>query len=966
VVSLAVNLPIDKCVGPECDSGSYEPKVDDSIPCDNPVVISAAGVSTRAVLQADASPAVFADLQHARVTGFRLGSKQEESCSKKFLLVCNSRGVVAVRRDLECSGEVHQKQVVVSAATGWEVCAGSDPLRLRVGRSESPAQVAGCIRVEPERAVDIEAVALLNAKEHTSGKELGWDPQLDETATRLDFHDHCLEDAVMIRAEAGTWRPNRQVYRFEYETEQHEWNRVVAVHNTPSSTGACTVRYRLECPFNDEGYRHAAVVGYKSCCDGLSNCTASLPDYNDPKTRTGLTWLTDHRTWKVCSTGTGDIIRTGVTLEESAAEWGVGAEILDLTERSTMGCMSATVTARQQIFRETYEKCPTWLKMAGRNFLSLDALTTNRLTTLLFGKHPAAPSFTNHGGVYDTYTTFMYNVMLHVSLRNYKESFMSADFRMAIPTLMRPMNKVRAFEVACPVEEIDQMDWWNRGGPFMDLPQACTFLIARNLEMADDVSPESQQAGLNTWDAADSLNMSRAEYTLSYFDPYQNMVGESVYPDAITDFSKLFKIENDMFKDGLEHELAFRGLGVHRVNVLAKPLTKGGETALYSIDLKVFGTLEKRSDFFGSWGADMAFSADGMPLVVTMSDGKEIWRHESSMEEWQYAKFVWRSSLINGITLVDHLWHTHFHLANTFAITSREMLPAAHPMRRLMAMFTWGTPFVNHGAVHELAGARGMLHRMTPFKDFGVVSVAATDLMLPFSKLYEPFANSTAYQSMPKILQDAPFYVDGRDFYAMISRFAAEYMSIFREDWCTPEGTVRDADITAFLDSTYAILREAQEEWTEDQLDWTGLESKAELAALGRYSCDGLSRMLQVMLFAVTGWHRHVGGEVADLMRDPDLSSPSWIKGNRHAQPRQHMQAVLIAATTGFTRPKLGNNTWGFMFEKMTQQNKAQQVVKSFEAEMAELVSTINDRNAARPIPYNKMHPYYVENSVAV
>merc|ERR1711959_616869 len=81
--------------------------------------------------------------------------------------------------------------------------------------------------------------------------------------------------------------------------------------------------------------------------------------------------------------------------------------------------------------------------------------------------------------------------------------------------------------------------------------------------------------------------------------------------------------------------------------------------------------------------------------------------------------------------------------------------------------------------------------------------------------------------------------------------------------------------------------------------EWFGLYSST-----GELTCSGFYAWLKTILFAVSGYHRHVG-TVADIASDPDFASFSNAVGEAFGRPRQHMQMALIAGSTARTMPKI-------------------------------------------------------------
>lgn len=69
---------------------------------------------------------------------------------------------------------------------------------------------------------------------------------------------------------------------------------------------------------------------------------------------------------------------------------------------------------------------------------------------------------------------------------------------------------------------------------------------------------------------------------------------------------------------------------------------------------------------------------------------------------WTYAKFMWRSSVITLATIQDHLLIAHLIEANTLANTSKQFLPATHPLRIFLKPFTYRAININNSAAISL------------------------------------------------------------------------------------------------------------------------------------------------------------------------------------------------------------------------------------------------------------------------
>merc|ERR1712185_190159 len=103
----------------------------------------------------------------------------------------------------------------------------------------------------------------------------------------------------------------------------------------------------------------------------------------------------------------------------------------------------------------------------------------------------------------------------------------------------------------------------------------------------------------------------------------------------------------------------------------------------------------------------------------------------------------------------------------------------------------------------------------------------------------------------------------------------------------------------------------------------------------GVLTCSGLRRWLSVMLFAVTGHHRHVG-TVSDIAADPEFATFSWKEGEAYGRPLQHLQMALIAASTAKSFPKVLND-FSHLAVGLSKQSAAESTLRKFRDSMAEV-----------------------------
>lgn len=210
-------------------------------------------------------------------------------------------------------------------------------------------------------------------------------------------------------------------------------------------------------------------------------------------------------------------------------------------------------------------------------------------------------------------------------------------------------------------------------------------------------------------------------------------------------------------------------------------------------------------------------------------------------------------------------------------------------------------------------------------------------------------------------MQTLPLYEDGRLLFTGISSLVDKWFALFSSDWCDGSGRIKDKDINFFM--------KRLETWTlfdrnsRSDYDWLGL--KADTDSL---SCSGFKKWLKAMLFAVSGYHRHVG-TVADIASDPDFASFSNAVGEAFGRPRQHLQMALIAGSTARVFPKLVAD-YSFLAAGLAQEERASKILQELQSDMQAIAQQVSARNVERSkrgsMPYLQMHPEFVESSVAV
>jgi len=361
---------------------------------------------------------------------------------------------------------------------------------------------------------------------------------------------------------------------------------------------------------------------------------------------------------------------------------------------------------------------------------------------------------------------------------------------------------------------------------------------------------------------------------------------------------------------------------------------------------------------FEQLGAKMFFSLDGDPVMVETPTGERI---DKSSNDWQYWKFCWRSSMVLYITLVDHLWLSHLAFANDLSAASRETLPSAHPLRRLIAVFTYDSIKVNDMLTHQLLGPDQLLQRAIGAADYYEVQRMALRELPAASDIFVDFFDTQKLRALEDTIKNTPFFQDGAWLFETLELFVSHYMDIFRDDWCDIQGFIKDKNILWFIERSHSWSLIPEHE--REQHVVIGLR----LSPDGPPHCSGLKKYLTLRLFAVTGYHRHVS-QVYDMLSIPDFVTFSWKKGEHSGRPQQHMNAVLMfASTAGVISPNKLASDYSYIAEGMTSHSvEAQAAFKTLSSSMVDVKKKIDENNRGRTNPYLHMHPDYVDTSVSM
>eukprot|EP00928_Gymnodinium_smaydae_P034009 TRINITY_DN2419_c0_g1_i8.p1 TRINITY_DN2419_c0_g1~~TRINITY_DN2419_c0_g1_i8.p1 ORF type:complete len:687 (-),score=56.34 TRINITY_DN2419_c0_g1_i8:84-2081(-) len=559
--------------------------------------------------------------------------------------------------------------------------------------------------------------------------------------------------------------------------------------------------------------------------------------------------------------------------------------------------------------------------------------TLGRVSDLLLGKPDDVDRVAQ--GMNDKADLIMYHALIQ-TMKIYSTRNSSS---VLIPSIMGNGDVLELGDVVAPMHDIDS------GPPprtWLVVPDYnCMMEVLRDQPIIDDLV-DNTVADRNTWQGklkeTGGRHKDKREYMSHYFNKYHQASGESVWPTLEIDLRQLYYY-NNAWADDAEKTLAFDLIGSHRIERTSKAF--GGETLTWVVRLNDFATLAVRKGF-GKWGADMYFTEDGMPALIVTPDGKEISRGDSS---WQYWKFVWRSTLVTGITLIDHLHFAHFRVANVFARAVRDALPSKHPLRRFMSVFTFGVIDVNLNAMHTLVGPGMSLHRCSPFKDFYNISEAVPDQLHDPIVQHQQFFNYTDWEKLPEKVKRMPYYEDGRALFGairtLVYKFEKEYLKV------CDRGNTSDRALTDFHEVLYKYTVAG---------DYKGMQQSESM-------CSVIRNRLVAAIWSVTGWHRHVGQVIE--YKDPDFASPSWKDGEPFGRPKQYFAWAIVAAMTAKIQPKLSED-YTHVFNHMANGERAKSIWREFQMDLKRVKRTVALNNRNRETKNFHADPDIVECSIAV
>ena len=376
---------------------------------------------------------------------------------------------------------------------------------------------------------------------------------------------------------------------------------------------------------------------------------------------------------------------------------------------------------------------------------------------------------------------------------------------------------------------------------------------------------------------------------------------------------------DDRYSDRALELLAFDGVAQHMLEKLPQAQDDG---SYYGIFFNFMDALDVRPGF-AKYGADAFFTKEGK-VVKIIRQNKTI---RPGDKDWEYAKLAFRGSLLVKVTAIDHLLTVHETVANYLTQSSREQLPPAHPLRRLIKPFTFRSNAINYASSYALNPEHAMLHRATSLSTKGLEQTFSN----PWK--FETFPDYMARHNVDTVT--LPFYKDGMDYWTAVRGFVGDYVDLY---YATDDTIASDKDVQNF----YKFL---SDKWKVSSRPLTK---------------DNLKDVVAQAILMVTGMHNYVG-TIAEYVVDPAFTPFSWVEGELAGRPGTTVRTGIIMAATGFPQPMLMEDFTHLMLD-----DKAKAICKKFQSIAAQLTNTIDGRNANRPQKFLSFSPSHMEISVGI
>jgi Lipoxygenase len=417
-------------------------------------------------------------------------------------------------------------------------------------------------------------------------------------------------------------------------------------------------------------------------------------------------------------------------------------------------------------------------------------------------------------------------------------------------------------------------------------------------------------------------------------DVFQELLPQGVY------LSRPYHFWEEMDSDSAASRLAFAGLGGYRTTLFHPDGTEDPRVAnaRWVSDFSYLGNYDVRPGF-ERYGAKALFDPQQRPMAIWWCHGKR-WVFPTDAE-WAHAKWAWRSSMMVGSTVTDHLVFVHWIMGNTVTVASRMSLQPTHYISLLLKAFTWRTITINYGASNSLLPKCGFVHRASA---------------LTYEALVQALTDSVGlarFQSVPALVAEKgadqpgvsfPWATEALELYKVIRSFVEDYLATYT----TPEEMMTDPELKDF---------------------WMELETAPPPMVFPTRSYTSLVDILSQFIWTVTGLHEAVG-TIHEYVLDPTFMGTKLRSGTETSDVQASIQYLLILALTGLEMPALLDI--GDCKDIFSADYRGRGVFARFSASLRQLVIEMDGRNEQRlasphrPWPCQSFNPRHLETAVSI
>lgn len=340
---------------------------------------------------------------------------------------------------------------------------------------------------------------------------------------------------------------------------------------------------------------------------------------------------------------------------------------------------------------------------------------------------------------------------------------------------------------------------------------------------------------------------------------------------------------------------------------------------------------------FRRLGARVHFGADQKPTAIFDYQNDKLVK--PGEEGWEEAKFLRRVSVATLVTAREHLLWNHLLIANVVTNAMLEFLPPSHSIRRLLAIFTFGTNAVNADAFSLLVPEAAVVHRATGFKYSALEDLF--DAGYKASNIYEPFADHKVCPALKKLSDEGkfPYLSEGIAYFELVRSFVREWL---------------DASGDAVSDDAAKGFYNEVKESTKGQ--------KYELPDFE--TVDAMVNLISQMIFCVTAYHELVGG-VVDNARLPSRGVFRCTENATQMDAQAFLITIAITGSTSIKNPPLMREFKNF-FGAGGAPSWEREVWTNFLGKLEIQSQAVQAADAKREVEFKVFDPARFECSVSV